>query len=234
MIRTKENANCSERIDYAPLLARKSFDLSGGRRVVAKSRVRAPTLLNQKLVAALKDPTRAHILNLLTQKIATAGELADEVGVRPQHAHYHLTELKKLDCVEVAHEEKRGSLTTHYYRATVRHYFDTQSWTAIPEDERWGLTMSVLARVSSDLDESIRAETVHADDRHLSRTIMDLDQTGWIEVVVLLESTLEGLLDIRARAATRLAKSGEIPRSTKVSLIHFETPDDQHPAGGSP
>ncbi len=190
-----------------------------------KAKPKAPALLDKRLITALNHPTRAYVLNVLTQRPASSTELAREIEEEPTSVAYHFEQLVKLGCIEEVSTKKRRGATEHFYRATVRHYFDAQAWAAVPDKDRFGIVMGVLRLVSGDLDEALKAGTVGASDLHISRTPMKLDNAGWTEVIVLLEATLEALIAIRERAATRMAKSGETHRIAKVSLMHLETPD---------
>lgn len=191
------------------------------------AKAKEPSLLDKRLITALNHPTRAYALNVLTQRPASATELAQEIGEEPTLVAYHFDQLVKLGCIEEVTTRKRRGATERFYRATVRHYFDADAWATVPDKDRLRITMDVLRLVSSDLDESLKAGTVDAPDRHLSRTPMKLDEAGWTEILALLEATLEELLTIRDRAAKRMLKSGEKPRVAKVSIVHLETPKEK-------
>lgn len=193
----------------------------------AAKKPKPPSLLDERLITALNHPTRAYALNVMTQRAASSTELAREIGEEPTLLAYHFDQLVKLGCIEEVTTRKRRGATERFYRATVRHYFDADAWAAVPDKDRLGLVMGVLRLISSDLDESLRAGTVNAPDLHLSRTPMKLDGKGWKEVVTLLEETLEKLLQIRERAAERMAETGEKPRIAKVALIQLETPHEK-------
>lgn len=189
------------------------------------ARTKKPALVDEKLVEALSHPKRAHALNILTQRPASATELAREVGETPSGLAYHVKKLLSLGCIEPVEERKVRSATEVLYRATVRHYFDADAWKAVPNSKRLRLTMNVLRLISKDVNDALEAETADATERHLSRTYLKLDSAGWMEILFLLEATLEEVLTIRERATTRMAKSDEKSRSASVSIMHFEIPD---------
>ncbi len=183
-----------------------------------------PTLIDGRLAAALNHSTRAHALTVLTQRVASPKEVSDELGLDVSLVSYHFDKLVDLDCIELVDTKKRRGATEHFYRATIRHYFDPDAWGAVPEDDRLGIVMGILRTVSGDLTEGLQAGTVHADDNHLSRTFLLLDQAGWDRVVSLLAATLEELLTIRAEATKRMSESREKPIAASVSILHFELP----------
>jgi len=184
-----------------------------------------PELLDGRLIEALKHPTRAHVLNVLTQRVASATEVAREMDEEPSALIYHFRTLEKLECIEEVRKKKRRGATERFYRATVRHFFDRDAWGSVPMEERLGIVLNVVGLISGDVGEAVRAETLTNPDLHISRTVMELDTAGWAEVLDLLEAALEELLEIRGRAAKRMSESGEKPRIGKATLLHFETPD---------
>lgn len=195
--------------------------------IPTSTRAKTPALIDARLVEALRDQTRGLILNALTQRAASATEIAREIGVEPSKLRYHFDKLLKLGCIEeVFTKQKRGG-TERFYRATVRHYFDADVWKDVPEGDRLPAVMGVLGLISHDIGESIQAGTITADDVYLARTPMKLDGQGWLELAELFDGILDDLLSIRERAAVRLADSGEKPRMAKVTMIQVETPKDE-------
>jgi hypothetical protein len=192
-----------------------------------KTGVEPTTLLDQRLVKALKHPLRAHVLNVLTQRAAGGTTLARELNEPPQKVLYHLEQLMKYGCIEPVDSVRKGGGVEVLYRATVRHFFDAAAWADVPDMDKLDMVMGVLPLVSEDLEEARIAETFVRPDIHLSRTPARLDAAGWAEVQVLLGTTLDELLKIRDRATTRMLKSDEKPRIAKIHLTHIETPDDQ-------
>lgn len=181
-------------------------------------------LLDQRLIAALSHPTRAHALNVCTQRAASPKEIAAELGEDVSGVAYHFDKLLKLGCVEEVKTKKRRAATEHWYRATVKHFFDADTWQRVPEKDRLKITLDLISLMSGDLGQAVQAGTLDGDDNHISRTVLKLDQTGWAEIVARLAETLEDVLAIKERAATRLATSDEKPVHARVSIIHFESP----------
>ncbi len=190
-----------------------------------KAPSKRPSLLDPRLVKALKDPTRAMILNAMSQRPASATQLGRAWEIPASNLHYHVGVLLDLNCIEEVYREKKRAAEEIFYRATVQHYFNTEAWMEVPEDDRLGLAVGVVKLMVNDLDEGIHAETVCADDVVLSRHPMKLDAAGYMEAQAIMEAAEDEILEVRERATKRLIRSGEKPRITKVSLIQVETPD---------
>ncbi len=186
--------------------------------------VRPPKILDERLAAALSHPTRSQALNILSERVASPKEISDEIDIDVSLVSHHVHKLVELDCAEEVYTKPRRGATEHFYRATVRHFFDADAWTAVPEGQRLEIVNGILSLVSRDLSAGLLAGTLHADDNHLSRTPMKVDQQGWEEVLAVLEETLERLLQIREQAAVRIAETGVEPIHASVSILQFELP----------
>lgn len=185
------------------------------------------TLLDSRLVKALSHPTRAHALTVCTQRPASPKEIAAELDRGINHVSYHINELLKLECVELVATKKRRNADEHFYKATVRHYFDAESWERVPEQERLKLRIDLIRMMSAEIGDAARAATLDTADNHISRVALRLDKQGWGEIVSRLAETLEDVLAIKESAAIRLGKSDEPGIDTRVNVIHFESPAPQ-------
>lgn len=183
-----------------------------------------PRLVDERLVAALSHETRAHALAVFTERPASTKEIAGELKKSVSAVWYHVDKLVKLGCIELVRSEKRRGAMEHFYRATVRHFFNADAWEQVPKSERLAITMGILRLIAGDLDEAIQAETADAVDRHLSRTQLILDAGGWQETIDLLAETLERLLLIREKSAMRRAGTDENAIRASVSIMQFELP----------
>lgn len=190
---------------------------------MAPKQQRKPRLIDERLVAALSHETRAHALAVFTERPASTKEIADELKKSVSAVWFHVDKLRDLGCIELVETKKRRGATEYFYRATVRHFFDAAAWEALPSPKRLAITMGVLRLIATDLDEAMQAETADAINRHLSRTLLILDKEGWEETTDLLAETLERLLIIRERSATRRAET-EDPIRASVSIMQFELP----------
>ena len=190
-----------------------------------QSRSRQAALIDERLVEALSHPTRSRALNILSERAASPTEIGHEIGLSGTLVAHHVKKLLELGCVEEVGSRQRRGATERFYRATVRHFFDQQSWAAVPDDDRLGIVMSVVRMISEDLAEGMQYEGFTRDDTHLSRTPMRLDREGWDETVELLANTLEGLLRIREAAGLRLGAGQQADQIlASVSILHFEMP----------
>ena len=68
------------------------------------------TFFDRRLIEALGHPVREHILAVLNERIASASEIAEELGADVSSFYHHVEELEKLECIErvATQAEARG------------------------------------------------------------------------------------------------------------------------------
>lgn len=186
--------------------------------------LKPPKLVDDRLVAALSHETRAHALTACTERPTSSKEIAAELGLSVSGVWYHVHKLRDLGCIELVESKKRRGATEHFYRATVRHFFDAETWAKLPEQKRETIAVGILQMIAADVDTAVRAKYVDTGENHLSRTLLILDPEGWAETTELLAETLEGLLCIREKCVMRRAETDGAPIRASVSIMQFELP----------
>lgn len=183
-----------------------------------------PRLVDDRLLAAFSHQTRAHALGVFAVRPASTKEIAAELEESVSAVWYHVDKLRALGCIELVESKKRRGATEHFYRATVRHFFDDESWASIPKRNRLEIAIGILRLISGDLDEAVQGDALDTVDNHLSRSLLNLDRVGWDESRTVLDNALEELLQIRERSTERMAKSGEKPIRVSAAIMQFELP----------
>jgi DNA-binding transcriptional ArsR family regulator len=181
--------------------------------------------IDPALVKAIAHPVRHSLLMALNEDVASPSELAGELGEPIGKVAYHVRILLHLGAIELVREERRRGAIEHYYRATMRPFFDDRQWALLPVQTRRGIFDQNLRRISQDVGAAGAAGGFDHPQTHVSRTPLDLDQEAFDDVVELLNGVLERLLEIQAEAAGRQVERGEeVPGSiaTEVALLHFQ------------
>lgn len=189
--------------------------------------------VEQLIAKAFAHPLRVQILTILNERVASPNLIAKELDQSLNLVAYHVRVLEKYDCVEMIETKQRRGATEHFYRATRRQFLNDSEWERMPESLRPALSGAMLKAIFSDVKEAVDRGTLdELEDRHLSRTAIQIDRQGWEEIATLLGESLERVLAIRAKASARLAKSGEAGLSCKVELMHFLSPPPEPEADG--
>jgi DNA-binding transcriptional ArsR family regulator len=183
-------------------------------------------LVDPRLAKALSHPMRARILTILNERVASPNEISEMIDERLPNVSYHVRALLDLGTIELVSTAQRRGAIEHYYRAIVRPFFTDRDWKKLPRSGRQAVSDVALQMIWEDVSDAIKGGTFEArSDRHLSRNVVELDETGWKEVAALLLKTLRETEEIQARSADRIKKSGDdkvVP--ARVVMMHFEAP----------
>jgi hypothetical protein len=174
------------------------------------------------LGAVVAHPIRVQVLTILTERIASPKQMADELEVPVGHTAYHCRVLRDLEVIEVVREEKVRGAVRHSYRAVARPSFTDKEWAALTVAERSPTSVYMLQLAMADAAAAVEAGTLDGrPDRYLTRVPGLVDQEGWSELNELHAETLERTMQILASSADRMAgePSGEQIPIVSVALF---------------
>jgi DNA-binding transcriptional ArsR family regulator len=186
-------------------------------------------LVDPRLAKALSHPMRARILTILNERVASPNEISELIDERLPNVSYHVRALLDLGCIELVDTAQRRGAIEHYYRAIVRPFFSDRDWKKLPRSGRQAISDVGLQMIWEDVSDAIKQGTFETrSDRHLSRSALELDETGWKELSELLAGILDEAERIEARSAERREKVPDqdaVP--TRLVIMHFESPHAQ-------
>jgi DNA-binding transcriptional ArsR family regulator len=184
----------------------------------------AAGVVDRRLAKALSHPLRAHVLAILNERVASPNEIANELGEPLGNVSYHVKTLAEMGCIELVNTEPRRGAIEHFYRAVVRPFFSDRDWKRLPPSARQGISDATLQLVWEDTSDALNAGSFdRRTDRHLSRTLLVLDEQGWKEVNELLLDTMNRVVEIETASTKRRADDSEDGFNTNVVLMHFES-----------
>jgi DNA-binding transcriptional ArsR family regulator len=184
-------------------------------------------LVDPRIAKALSHPMRARILVILNERVASPNEISEMIDERLPNVSYHVRALQDLGCIELVSTAQRRGAIEHYYRAVVRPFFSDRDWKRLPKSGRQTISDTALRVVWEDLHDAITAGTFDSRaDRHLTHSPLTLDEKGWAEMAKLLEGVFKEAGKIESRSHDRLSKSNEGAVSTRLVLMHFESPSE--------
>jgi DNA-binding transcriptional ArsR family regulator len=164
--------------------------------------------VDSRMAKALAHPLRVQLLSLLNEGVASPNELAKKLDEPLTNVSYHVRMLHDLGCIELVETEPRRGALEHYYRAIVRPFFADNDWRRLPKNARGSISDAVLQLVWDDSAEAIKTGLFdEREDRHLSRSVLCVDEEGWEALNELLVETLDQAMQIQADSASRAAKA---------------------------
>ena len=178
--------------------------------------------VDSRLAKALAHPLRVQLLAALNEGVASPNELAKKLDEPLTNVSYHVRMLHDLGCIELVDTEPRRGALEHYYRAIMRPFFADRDWKRLPKNARGSISDAVLQLVWDDAAEAIKGGLFdQREDRHLSRSVLCVDDKGWEELHDLLAETLDGAMQIQADSASRVSKGdGETFAVNLVMMTH--------------
>ena len=194
--------------------------------------------VDSRLAKALAHPLRVQLLAALNQGVASPNELAKKLDEPLTNVSYHVRMLHDLGTIELVETEPRRGALEHYYRAVVRPFFADREWKRLPRNARGSISDAVLQLVWDDAAEAIKTGLFdERDDRHLSRTVLAVDEEGWQELNELLGEMIDRAMQIQADSAGRATKDDGETFSVNLVMMTHPTPgsakDTTAPASGA-
>jgi len=181
--------------------------------------------VDSRLAKALAHPLRVQLLAALNEGVASPNELAKKLDEPLTNVSYHVRMLHDLGCIELVETEPRRGALEHYYRAVVRPFFGDRDWKRLPKNARGSISDAVLQLVWEDAAEAIKGGLFdEREDRHLSRSVLSLDEQGWNDLHDLLAQTLDRAMQIQADSASRASKNGDDAFNVNLVMMTHPTP----------
>jgi DNA-binding transcriptional ArsR family regulator len=182
-----------------------------------------PNLIDERVLKAQSHPIRAHILNILREGPSSPAKMHRRMdNVSLNLVCHHVKVLKDVGLIELVDVRHHGGRREHIYRALQRQYLTLEEWLAVNPKVRNPITTTILSQISEDTTRSIgEGKFAELEDNHLSRSPIELDREGWKEVIDILETALEGVLEAHARSAERSRESGEPLMIARVVIMQY-------------
>jgi DNA-binding transcriptional ArsR family regulator len=182
-------------------------------------------MIDRRLIRLASDPVRLGVLTLLNERSAGAGEVAAALDMDRSAAGRHLDAMRDAGLIEVVGEVLNGGVVEPRYRAQVRVLWDDEEWEALGQEEQRRLTAWILGMIDADAQAAIEQGTFSSrKDTHTSRTVSLVDEQGWSELTRIKQQALEGIFEVQAASAERLAETGEEGFPVMSALLCFELP----------
>jgi hypothetical protein len=186
-------------------------------------------LLTMMIAKVFSDPLNLRIITELNLNQMSATQLQAKIGGASVFTFDRrcktLADLGWIIRSETKTGGKRRGATEIFYRAAGPVYLDAEMSSQIDDGAKRGATWTTLQQFRDKVDEAFQAETFdRRPDRHLTWMPLLLDETGWRQVIALLEDFFRSLFPAQASARGRLARSGADGFFATYFLAGFESP----------
>jgi len=154
-----------------------------------------------------------------SERPASPSEVAVALGEPLNEVSYHTQRLLAHDCLALVREEQRRGRMRRIYRATVPFEFEDREWGALPPEARGSLVGQVLETLWSELARAAERGSLLADDVHVSRLRLELDDEAWEAATRVLRRSVDELKEIGEASRRRGA---ERQRDAVLALLGFD------------
>ncbi|MFL5896960.1 MAG: ArsR/SmtB family transcription factor [Solirubrobacterales bacterium] len=192
------------------------------------SRKRGDVQPHEAILKALSHPVRVEALGIVSGRIASPKEVAEQLGVELTNVSYHMRVLEELGLIELVEEEPVRGSVAHYFRAVDRQLLVNPAWKKLDENVRNLASGHLLEAVLTDATASLAAGLFdRRPDRHLSRTPLLLDKDGWERVNEIQYDALESVLEEQTAASKRMNGSNIAEIRVILGMFCFEMPPEE-------
>jgi DNA-binding HxlR family transcriptional regulator/DNA-binding transcriptional ArsR family regulator len=182
-----------------------------------------------RIAKVFADPLNLRIITELNLTSMSATQLQAKIGGASVYSFDRrcrvLVEMGWIVKVETKTGGQRRGAKEIFYRAVGPVYLDTETWSDVDGDTKRGASWTTLQQFREKVDEAIQAETFdRRPDRHLTWMPLLVDETGWRQVISLLETFFRSLFSAQDAAKGRLADSGEEGFLATYFVAGFQSP----------
>jgi hypothetical protein len=178
------------------------------------------TGLDTRLAKAMSHPLRQRMLMAYTGRVVSPSQVAAELEEPLGDVSYHTKQLLAHGCIELVEAVRGRGGVKHFYRATVPYEIADAEWAGLSPALRRRVAEPVAGTIVEDLAAASEAGGLTADQVHMSRTRLALDDRGRRELGALLEELVARALRIQEESSDRQGGDAGGPTSV-LALLHF-------------
>lgn len=172
---------------------------------------------------AVSHHVRCQILIVLSQGIYTTAEIADIIGEPLNKVANHIRELVDAGSIEITDTKRRRNAQQHYYGPVRVPFFSAADAEAMTPQQRQITAGLIIQSLVAEMMAGLWARKIFDDPRDwLTWDLLNLDAEGRQELYDEQEESWKRLEAIKARAADRVAGSGEETNPYAVAVLGFE------------
>jgi DNA-binding transcriptional ArsR family regulator len=165
---------------------------------------------------------RTRILGLLDGRVASPRQLSDELDAPLQNVSYHVRELAKLGLIKLVRTTQRRGAIEHHYKAVAAPHVSDKTWSELPPIVRQRMTAAGLSEIFKQVEDAAAGGGFVADDAHLSRTQLVLDDKGRTALNKELAATIVRVDRIQDQARKRLGHDHESEQRMTLVMLRFD------------
>jgi DNA-binding transcriptional ArsR family regulator len=183
----------------------------------------------EPLLSALGHPTRAKVLAVLSDRHASAAEIAELIDEPITKVRYHLRALSKSGMIGWEEAKERRGVKEYYWFTRSPQWIEDHQHHSLSEQENRMINLYILRLVFADAAAGLREGAFNRRPDHaIVRFRLLVDEKGWKELVKIIRTAVDGIDAVRELAGRRLANSKEDPLTASATLLLFDLEKPAH------
>jgi hypothetical protein len=182
-----------------------------------------------RLARLLVHPLRQLLLLEYARGPDNPAHVAQRVGEPLNLVGYHTGVLLRHGFVELVGTERRHGALTRFYRSAVGPVIEDAQWKALPAPVRRALVLGTLGLITGEARRAALDGGFDHPEAHLTRSPLELDQQGLLDVARHLCDVNDELGRITARSRRRAGDGG---RTYEIVALGFGGARGQSTASG--
>jgi len=203
------------------------------RKVGRKPRKKRKRQSVDAMTHSINHVIRVEALAIFHEGEFSAGEVANMIGESVKTVTGHIHDLFESGCIEFAGHKEVDGMMRPVYRAIVAPEVSDEVYRAMSREDRDDASSAIVQGILAESVSSLRNGKM-IDDETLALIwgAPTLDAQGEREMNAHLTASYRGAEKIHAKAANRLAKSGEVGVTKVVAFLGFRRGRPGRPGGG--
>jgi predicted transcriptional regulator len=165
---------------------------------------------------------RTRILGMLDERVASPRQLSDELDAPLQNVSYHVRGLAKLGLIKLVRTTQRRGAIEHHYKAVAAPQVSEKAWSELPPIVRHRMTAAGLSEIFKQVNDAAAGGGFTADDAHLSRTQLVLDDKGRKALGRELAATVARIDKIQEQARKRIGTEHDEEQRMALVILRFD------------
>lgn len=170
-------------------------------------------------VASMSHPIRVKCLARMAEAPTSSSVIARELRLDAPTVNYHVQALLAHDLIEMVEQRAVRGAAEKVYRTRVLPIITDADLDELGDEELTTYVETILSLYASDATFALEKGTLLANDWHIARTTMQVDQQAWEDIRAAFTTAFDRVVEVKAESDERLKSSG----NPSIRIMSFQS-----------
>lgn len=170
-------------------------------------------------VASMAHPIRVKCLARMAEAPTSSSVIARELRLDAPTVNYHVQALLAHDLIEKVEQRAVRGAAENIYRTRVLPIVTDDELDELDDEELTTYVETILSLYASDATFALEKGTLLANDWHVARTAMQVDQQGWEDIRATFATAFRRIAEVKAESEKRLEGNGR----PSIRIMSFQS-----------